>query len=311
MSAAKENAVERAKSVQGRGGMFRRTVRLRMFCAGLVAMSAISMAGAWIATPAIAAPAPTGGVRIVHGLRGVVADVYFDGKLLLQTFRPERSTSVLSVPAGTHQVDVRLAAQPATSPPALSAKITVTAGQNESAVVHLGADGKPQLTVYPDQMGAVPSGQASVIVRHDAAAPPIDVHVDATRVATALANPAQAATRVAAGTYRVSVTKTGTPQELAPAQAVPFAPGSSTDMYLIGSESKSTLAWIAVQTVVAGRPLAQVQTGDSGLVAPRPRDDELIRDLAVLLPLCSLAVAAAMSRRRRTTFRPRSSDARA
>ncbi len=109
----------------------------------------------------------------------------------------------------------------------------------------------------------------------------------------------------------MSVTKTGTPQELAPAQAVPFAPGSSTDMYLIGSESKSTLAWIAVQTVVAGRPLAQVQTGDSGLVAPRPRDDELIRDLAVLLPLCSLAVAAAMSRRRRTTFRPRSSDARA
>jgi hypothetical protein len=240
----------------------------------------------------------------VHGLRGVVADVYFDGKLLLQTFRPERSTSLLSVPAGIHQVDVRLAAKPATSPPALSAKIKVTGGQNESAVVHLGADGKPELTVYPDQSGAIPIGQARVIVRHDAAAPPIDVHVDANRVATALANPAQAATQVTAGTYRVSVTKTGTPQELAPAQAVPFAPGSSTDMYLIGNESKSTLAWIAVQTVAAGRPLAQVQTGDSGLVAPRAGSDELIRNVAVLLSLCSFAAVATMSRRRRTTSRP-------
>jgi hypothetical protein len=227
--------------------------------------------------------------------------VYFDGKLLLETFRPERSTSVLSVPAGTHQVDVRLAGQPSTSPPALAAKITVTAGQNESAVVHLGVDGKPELTVYPDPPGAVPNGQARVIVRHDAAAPPIDVHVDATRVAIALANPAQAATHVTAGTYRVSVTKTGTSQELAPAQAVPFAPASSTDMYLIGSESKKTLAWIAVETVAAGRPLAQVQTGDSGLAAPRARSDELIRNLAVLLPLCSLADVAAMRRRRRPT----------
>ncbi|MDQ1462613.1 MAG: hypothetical protein QOI08_4097 [Actinomycetota bacterium] len=283
-----------------------------MCSAGLTALSAIFLAVSWVAAPASAAPAQTGGVRIVHGLRGVVADVYFDGKLLLQTFRPERSTSVLSVPAGTHQVDVRLAAQPSTSPPALSAKITVTAGQNESAVVHLGANGKPELSVYPDQVGAIPAGQARVIVRHDAAAPPIDVHVDATRVATALANPAQAATQVKAGTYRVSVTKTGTPQELAPAQAVPFAPGSSTDMYLIGSESKATLAWIAVQTVTAGRPLAQVQTGDSGLAARGARSGDLIRNVAVLLPLCSLAaVAGAMSRRRRTTSWPRSSDARA
>jgi hypothetical protein len=281
-----------------------------VFAAALTALFAIGVAGSWSATPAPAAPAPTGGVRIVHGLRGVVADVYFDGKLLLQTFRPERSTSVLNVPAGVHQVDVRLAGTTPTSPPALAAKITVIAGQNESAVVHLGADGKPMLTVYPDQSGAIPDGHARVVVRHDAAAPPIDVHVDANRVATALANPAQAATQVTAGTYRVSVTKTGTPQELAPAQAVPFAPGSSTDMYLIGSESKATLAWIAVQTVTAGRPLAQVQTGDSGLVAPRPRNDELVRDLAVLLPLCSLAAVAAASRRRRTTSSPRTSDAR-
>ncbi|MDQ1381785.1 MAG: hypothetical protein QOJ71_2504 [Actinomycetota bacterium] len=283
-----------------------------MFSLGLTAMSAIFLAVSWASTPtASAAPIQPGGVRIVHGLRGVVADVYFDGKLLLQTFRPERNTSVLSVPAGTHQVDVRLAGQPSTSPAALSSKLKVIAGQNESAVVHLAPNGKPELSVYPDPASAVPGGQARVIVRHTADAPPIDVHVDATRVATALANPAQAATQVKAGTYRVSVTKTGTPQELAPAQAVAFAPGSTTDMYLIGSESKSTLAWIAVQTVTAGRPLAQVQTGDSGLAAPRTRNDALVRNLAVLLPLCSLAaVAGALSRRRRTASGPRSTDAR-
>ena len=55
--------------------------------------------------PTASAQAPTeqvGTVRVVHGLRGLVADVYLDGNLALPTFQPERATDPIAIPAGEH-----------------------------------------------------------------------------------------------------------------------------------------------------------------------------------------------------------------
>ena len=46
-------------------------------------------------------------MRVVHGLRGLVADIYLDGTLVLPTFQPERSTDPLPIPAGDHLIEIR------------------------------------------------------------------------------------------------------------------------------------------------------------------------------------------------------------
>jgi hypothetical protein len=216
---------------------------------------------------ASAAQTETGKVRVVHALRGVVADVYLDGQLVLQTFEPERTTDPLDLPAGAHQVDVRLAGTPATSTPAVSGTLNVVGGTSVSAVVHLSAAATPTMSVFPDEADTVGAGQTRVVVRHVAAAPAIDVRLNQEAVAANLVNTSEAATDVAAATYELSVTMAGSPEVLAPPQNVPLAEGTENTMYLIGDQATSTLAWIAVQQAGLQTPPAAVQTGNSGLKA--------------------------------------------
>src|SRR5258705_10101875 len=69
----------------------------------------------------------TGTVTLVHGVRGLVADIYLDGAVALQVFQPERTAGPLTVPAGAHAVEVRTAGSPAPSAPLLSATLNVPA----------------------------------------------------------------------------------------------------------------------------------------------------------------------------------------
>ncbi|HEY8094285.1 MAG TPA: DUF4397 domain-containing protein, partial [Acidimicrobiales bacterium] len=73
------------------------------------------------AVPASAQDATTANVVIVHALRGFTADLYVDGKLLINTFRPERSTDPMAVPAGSHLVEIRAAGTGADTAPAVTA----------------------------------------------------------------------------------------------------------------------------------------------------------------------------------------------
>jgi hypothetical protein len=221
-----------------------------------------------LVAPAPAGAADEGGVRVVHGVRGLVADVYVDGKLVLETFQPERNTDPLRVPAGDHEVEVRSAGAATTEAPLLTGTLEVTAGEVTSAVVHLNADGDPALTQFTDDDAAIPAGQTRVVVRHVAAAPPIDVRLDGDALAEDLANTEEAEREVAAGSHEVSVTQTGTSTEITPAQDVPFAEGAATAMYLIGDQEAGTLGWLAVPVTGLQSVPTKVQTGDSGLAAP-------------------------------------------
>src|SRR4026209_2785627 len=64
----------------GRGGFFMVLLRGRVALGRALIAALILVAGS--ATPA-AAQAPTGTVTIVHAFRGLVADVYLDGKVAL------------------------------------------------------------------------------------------------------------------------------------------------------------------------------------------------------------------------------------
>jgi hypothetical protein len=148
-----------------------------------------------------------GHVRVVHGLRGLVADVYLDGTLVLPTFRPERSTEPLPIPAGDHLVEIRQAGAAATDKPLLAQDVTVPAGFAGSLVAHLDEGGNPKLTAYADDLSAVPAGQARVVVRHSAAAKPVNVLLNEQSTFPGLAPEAEVDGIVAAGEYEVAVTR--------------------------------------------------------------------------------------------------------
>src|SRR3954471_2267731 len=102
-----------------------------------------ALAASLTATNTVVASAQTatGTVTVVHGLRGVVADVYVDGTLALPAFEPERVTDPIALPAGPHRVEIRLAGAAPTDPPAVTGDVDVTADAFQSIVAHLDSAG--------------------------------------------------------------------------------------------------------------------------------------------------------------------------
>ena len=203
-----------------------------------------------------------GMVRVVHGLRGLVADIYLDGELALPTFQPERSTDPLPIPAGDHVVEIRQAGAAASDTPLLTQTVTVPAGFQGSVVAHLGPDGKPVLTAYADDLSAVPAGQTRVVVRHAADAEPVSVLLDDSPTFPELSPNTEATEVVSAGDYQVAVTPVDDDQPLATPQGVEYADGTANFMYLIGSQQDATLGWAAVRVDDLSTAPAIIQTGD-------------------------------------------------
>jgi Domain of unknown function (DUF4397) len=268
----------------------------------LVAAATAALGVPVLTTPMVVASAQTatGMVTVVHGLRGVVADVYIDGQLALPAFQPERVTDPIPIAAGPHHVEVRLAGAPATDPPAAAADVNVTAGGRQSLVAHLDASGQPAITAFDDDVSAVPAGQARAVIRHTAAAPPIDVSLDGTVVAPNLAEPGSAEATVAAATYQVSVSSPGTQDAVIAPEPATLAEGSATVMYLIGSAQAGTLSWIAEQVPDLATPPTRIQTGDSGLAADPPiTSGRAVPTEAILLGAGALIGATALLAARR------------
>jgi hypothetical protein len=184
-----------------------RGMRRRVALGQALVAALVLVAGS--ATPA-AAQASTGTVTIVHAFRGLVADVYLDGKVALQGFEPERTTAPLQIPAGDHDVAVREAKADPNSPPAVAGTLKVTAGGNISAVVHMAQDGKPTMTQFDNDVDRVAPGTARLIVRHTAAAPAVNVIVDGAPLAANLVNPNQTPAReLSAAPHQVTVDAAG------------------------------------------------------------------------------------------------------
>jgi uncharacterized protein DUF4397 len=252
--------------------MKKRTVMRALFATLVTALVAAGGAAAG------AAEAQSSGVvTVVHGLRGLVGDVYLDGKLVLAGFEPERSTDPLTVPAGAHQVDIRPAGALATASPALSGTITVQPGSQQSAVAHLSDTGQPTLTVFADDTAPVPPGKARVVARHTAAAGPVDISLSGQPFLSALAFRSQQVTTIDPGRHTVAVTSGGV--AVFPSNEVVYAEGSTTWMYLIGSLAQRNLTWISRSVPgIAVLPVV-VRSGNSGLADPA---DFPVLEIAVL-----------------------------
>jgi len=271
---------------------------------GVVVLAAgLATATAGVATPASAAPAPAtraaaaakpAVVTIVHGVRGLVADVRLDGDLVLSGFAPERVTDPMQLTPGRHRVQIWPTGADKDSKPLLDEVITTTSGQQATAAVGLDAKGKPALTVYDDAALLSKRGSTALVVRALAATGAVRVDADADTIASSLTASHEEAKAVEPGTYKVSAKDASGGRNLVPAQEVPVAAGRAVVLYLIGSKKDSTLGWVAqtVRPSVKGSPL-RVDTG----VGPLPEQGP--SPALLLLVPAGLAVAAGVRARRR------------
>ncbi len=219
------------------------------------------------ATAALGQEGENGTVTVVHGLRGLLADLYLDGELVLEGFRAERTTDPMQVSAGRHRFAIREAGEPASSKPALAGSVNVEAGSNWSLVAHQSPSGQPTLSVFDNDTSSVPSGRARVVIRHTADAPPIDVLVNQDAFVQNLAPTRQSTGSLSADSYDVVVDNAQGQGVLVPPSNIQFAEGSSNLLYLIGSANNRSVGWLAQTIDGLDTAPSGVPTGTSGLAA--------------------------------------------
>ncbi len=268
---------------------------MRTFPAFLAAGSTVVVLTS--ATPAFAAS--TAQVVVVHGLRGLVADVQVDGKQVLQSFAPARVTDPLSLPPGKHRIVVyRDTNGKPVGPAVLDTTVALPAGTT-TAAVGLTATGSPSLFGYPDATSLPAAGQAEFVVRNIAAGPAVSVSGTG-GITQLVPNGGQMQTSAAPGRTTVEV-RDPKGQLLMPTQNLPLAAGEVTTLYLTGSQSAETLAWLATSRPAVSTALRVVRTGDGSVFGQRTRA------MSVSGPLLAAAAcaAAALGVRRRRTAAPR------
>jgi hypothetical protein len=219
---------------------------------------------------ALAAPSSAAGtsqVSVLHGVPGLTVDVYANGDKLLSNFKPGTLTDPVALPEGTYDLAVFAAGKGPSGTPAIEAKgVKVPAGANITVVAHLTAAGKPILTPYVNDVSTLKPGQARITVRHDAAAPAVDVRAGGTPVFKNLTNPNQAKADLPAGTVTADVALAGTDTVAIGPADVNLKEGTNTIVYAWGSAADKNLK-LAVQTIsgLHGNP-DNVPSGTGGLV---------------------------------------------
>jgi hypothetical protein len=247
-----------------------------------VAMTSVFAAGA-------SAQGTTGTVTVVHGLRGLLADVYLDGQIALDGFEPERATDPLQIPVGDHLVEIREADAPADSEPAVSGRLVVQPGDNLSAVAHLSEEGEPTLTVFDNNLSTVAPGNARLTVRHTAEAPAVDVELGGNPFSAGLVNPGEAGQDLPAATSQVAVSSAG--EALLPPSDVTFAAGTAQYLYLIGSAPDGSVTWLSQTLPSAQAAPTAIPTGNSGLLDPAAAPVSVVVVVIAAAALMGTAVA--------------------
>jgi hypothetical protein len=244
----------------------------------------------------------TAKVSVVHGIPGTPVDVYVNGKRLLDDFQPKTVAGPLSLPAGRYRLAVRAANAPASARPILQAEATLQAGQDVSVVAHLSEGGQPRLTIFPNDVSAIPAGQARVSVRHTAAAPAVDVQAGGQKVVRGLSNPDARTLTVPAGTVRVAVTPAGQSRAVLGPASLTLAAGGNYAVYAIGSLRQGTLDLLVQRVGASAGAPGGVPAGDSGLAAAGGG-----APVGLLLPIAAAALlamgASALTLRRRRAAR--------
>lgn len=214
---------------------------------GALAIAMTGPAALMMAAPAQAAGTAT--VSVFHGVPNTPVDVYANGKALLKNFKPGTLTDPVKLPAATYDLKVTAVGAGADGKAVVQAKgVKVPADANITVVAHLTADSKPALTPYVNDTTKIEPGKARLTVRHDAAAPPVDVRSNGDVVFGGLTNPDEADAVLPPGDLKADVALAGTDTVAIGPADVPLVEGKNTIVYAWGSAADKNLK-LAVQTV--------------------------------------------------------------
>jgi Domain of unknown function (DUF4397) len=188
-------------------------------------------------------------VSVLHAVPNTPVDVYVDHHRVLRNFQPGSLVGPYEIRAGSHVVDLTLANSRNDRSPVIG-PVTLTFGRslNYTLVAHLTAAGAPTASLYTNDISRTPRGQGRLIVRHDAAAPAVDILAGGTPVIRGLTNPNQAALVLPAGSVSASVALAGTTAPVIGPATITVSPGRDTIVYAWGSAAAGNLA-VAVQTL--------------------------------------------------------------
>ncbi|NQX36892.1 DUF4397 domain-containing protein [Herbiconiux sp. VKM Ac-2851] len=239
-------------------------------------------------------------LSVLHAVPGLTVDVYVNNALTLDDFTPGSLAGPLDLPAGTYSVAITAADAADASAPAIGPiDLQLAANGNYTAVAHLTPAGEPTATLYTNDTSTLAAGEGRLTVRHDAAAPAVDVLAGGAAVVSNLSNPDEKVLNLPAGTVSASVAATGTTTPVIGPADVNVAEGVNTIVYAWGSLDDGNLA-LAVQTIdgLHSDP-SGVPAGSAGLVASnRPADPTgLVIGASALLVL---AAGAGVALRRRS-----------
>lgn len=208
-----------------------------------------------------------GSVMIIHGLPGFTADVYLDGQLLLDGFKPTSTAGPLRLAPGSYHVDIREVGAAADSPPALSGTLHVSAGSNTSVVAHLTRSGDPTLSIFHNTFQRLSAGRSLLDVRNVAAAPPLSIRLDDHRQKEGFREGREWSIAIAPGRHTIAFESSTANDLLIPSTDIRLEEGVAQIVYVVGSAKADNLD-LMLQSVRGLRSAPSgVLTGDGGLGA--------------------------------------------
>ena len=206
-------------------------------------------------------------VMIVHGLPGFTADVYVNGELLLDGFKPTSTAGPLQLDPGSYGVDIREVGASPNSPPALSGTLRLSSRSNISVVAHLTRSGDPTLSVFHNIFEQIPAGRSLLYIRNVAAVAPLSVRLDDRLVKTGLREGGEWGVATAPGRHMIAFGSGAANDVLIPPTDIRLDEGVAQIVYVVGSAKADNLD-LMVQAVhgLHSAP-SGVLTGDGGLGA--------------------------------------------
>jgi hypothetical protein len=201
--------------------------------------------------------ATTASVTLVHGVRGLLADVVVDGQTALKGFAYERASAPMQLPAGVHRVQVFKAGVAHTTA-LLDVKLTVKAGQTLTAAVGFDSAGGPKAYVFDDRLSAAARSASSVVVRNVSQGAAPQVLLDGTSISSGLAAGGQVIRGVSPGSHKVGLKVNGA--WLLTNQPVRAASGRAMVVYIVGLQSAKSIALVA-DSVTPTTAAARVNSG--------------------------------------------------
>jgi hypothetical protein len=272
---------------------------------GRLATAVLLVAGVTtvVTTPAAAAPAAVGYVRLAHLSPDTPeVDVYLS-KIGDSSFKEQVFTHVgygvmskyLALPVGTYSVAMRQQGAPASSAPVLTTQVTVQANQAYT-VAGVGKFAGLGLEVLTDDLRRPAGGKSKVrIIQASVASPVLDVaRADGTSIAQDVAFASTTAYQVVdPGTWTLKLTPSGSAK--ATTVSCLLASGSVYSLLVLDSDNGLVVELRHDARGGASVPDGGVETGDGGR-GLSPTGPLVLLGLALLVGVGLLAVALRMRR---------------